>query len=216
MLGIPHNTQIYHITHINNLERIIKKGQIWSDAWRIEKGLECDLIGMSRIKERRLNEIEVSCRPGTMVGEYVPFYFCPRSIMLYILYRKNHPDITYNQGQDEIIHIVADLEKVICYCDQKKISWAFSDVNAGAKYVRFFNDLREMEVLDWNAINSRVWINPKIKEGKQAEFLVKNFFAFELTSLIGVMNSEIQKRVDNILSDRKIELPVKVKRNWYY
>jgi len=40
---------------------------------------------MSTIKARRLYDLEVDCHPGTKVGEYVPFYFCPWSIMLYLL-----------------------------------------------------------------------------------------------------------------------------------
>ncbi len=39
---------------------------------------------MTEIKRRRLFEIDVQCHPDTMVGDYVPFYFCPRSIMLFI------------------------------------------------------------------------------------------------------------------------------------
>jgi ssDNA thymidine ADP-ribosyltransferase, DarT len=28
------------------------------------------------------------------VGEYVPFYFCPRSITLFLLHKGNHVDLT--------------------------------------------------------------------------------------------------------------------------
>jgi len=50
----------------------------------------------------------VKCHPGTKVGQYVPFYFCPRSIMLYILHRGNHPDLDYREGQGPILHLQAD------------------------------------------------------------------------------------------------------------
>ncbi len=39
---------------------------------------------MSEIKRRRVEELEVDCHPGTKVGDYVPFYFCPRSVMLFV------------------------------------------------------------------------------------------------------------------------------------
>jgi hypothetical protein len=58
-------------------------GVLRSDANRIELGLECDVVGMSHIKRRRLQEIEVSCHAGNTRRRYVPFYFCPRSVMLY-------------------------------------------------------------------------------------------------------------------------------------
>jgi hypothetical protein len=76
MSPIPENPKIYHITHVNNMPRIIDHDVLWSDAERIQQGLDCDVVGMSEIKRRRLEEIEVDCHPGTMVGNYVPFYFC--------------------------------------------------------------------------------------------------------------------------------------------
>ena len=85
MSEIPDNPKIYHITHINNLEGILIDKVIWSDAKRLDLGMECEIVGMPKIKKRRLEELEAKCHPGTKVGEYAAFYFCPRSIMLYIL-----------------------------------------------------------------------------------------------------------------------------------
>src|ERR1035441_9461886 len=56
------------------------------DAERIRRAVNCTIVGMSEIKRRRLEELDVHCHPGTKVGEYVPFYFCFRSIMLFLLY----------------------------------------------------------------------------------------------------------------------------------
>ena len=89
MIPPPANPKIYHITHVDNLPAIVQAKGLWSDAKRIELKLDTSVVGMSRIKKRRLEERTVSCWPDTMVGSYVPFYFCPRSIMLYILYRSN-------------------------------------------------------------------------------------------------------------------------------
>ena len=89
----PAQLKIYHITHLRNLTQIVATGGLWSDAGRIERGLDCKIVGMSEIKRRRLEELEVGCHPATKVGQYVPFYFCPRSIMLYILHQGNHPDL---------------------------------------------------------------------------------------------------------------------------
>jgi hypothetical protein len=51
-------------------------------------------VGMSEIKENRMR-LSVKCHDGDTVGEYVPFYFCPRSIMLF---KANHPGLTYRGG----------------------------------------------------------------------------------------------------------------------
>ncbi len=53
---------------------------------------------MPEVVSRR-RRLPVPCHPGTWVGDYVPFYFCPRSVMLYVISRKNHPSLTYRGGQ---------------------------------------------------------------------------------------------------------------------
>ena len=68
---------------------------------------------MSEIKRRRLEELDVKSHPGTKVGQYVPFYFCFRSIMLYLLYQGNHPELTYRGGQRPIIHLEADFNATV-------------------------------------------------------------------------------------------------------
>ncbi|MGH6821494.1 MAG: DarT ssDNA thymidine ADP-ribosyltransferase family protein, partial [Methylocella sp.] len=70
---------------MENLATIVDN-VVWSDAERIQRGLTCTLVGINEIKRRRIDELDVDCYPGTKVGGYVPFYFCPRSIMLYLLH----------------------------------------------------------------------------------------------------------------------------------
>src|SRR5690554_5261580 len=135
----PTDLKIYHITHNDNLSSIVQSGYIYSDAWMFRNSLTVHNIGMSEIKLRRLHQIEVSPYPGTKVGEYVPFYWCPRSVMLYIIYRGNNSDLAYQGGQNPILHLQSDLNKVLTYATQNKIKWAFSPTNAGAYYTRFFN-----------------------------------------------------------------------------
>lgn len=53
---------------------------------------------MSTIKQRRL-ALPVACHAHDHVGDYVPFYLCPRSIMLFVIHCANHPDLTYRCGQ---------------------------------------------------------------------------------------------------------------------
>lgn len=78
----PSSPKIYHITHVDNLVNIVKSGGLLSDATIAQRGGPVQTIGMSGIKQRRINDLEVPCHPGTKVGEYVPFYFCARSVML--------------------------------------------------------------------------------------------------------------------------------------
>ncbi|MGC8530384.1 MAG: DarT ssDNA thymidine ADP-ribosyltransferase family protein, partial [Leptospirillia bacterium] len=56
---------------------------------------------------------------------------------------------------------------------------------------------------------------PTAKEGKQAEFLVREFFPWHLIRRIGVVNEAIKTHVLGIL-DREAHQPmVEVRREWY-
>ncbi|MCP4248043.1 MAG: DUF4433 domain-containing protein, partial [bacterium] len=55
MTRVPTNPKIYHITSVCNLSQIVRAGVLWSDAKRIELGLDCKVVGMSNIKRRRLS-----------------------------------------------------------------------------------------------------------------------------------------------------------------
>lgn len=61
-------------------------------------------IGMNTIKQRRLTELTLSSYPDLFVGQCVPFYFCPRSIMLYVIHRADSEELAYKGGQEPIIH----------------------------------------------------------------------------------------------------------------
>lgn len=100
----PVPTRIYHITHVDNLASILSHDGLLSDAEMIARGGPQVAVGMSTIKQRRLR-LPVKCHAGDYVGDYVPFYFCPRSIMLYLLHMGNHPELSYRGGQGPIVHL---------------------------------------------------------------------------------------------------------------
>ena len=100
--------KIYHILHVDRLASVVAEASLLSDAEIGGEAADGTTIGMGTIKERRLR-LPVDCHPGTHVGEYVPFYFCPRSIMLYVIYKANHPELAYRGGQEPIVHLEADL-----------------------------------------------------------------------------------------------------------
>jgi len=215
MTVVPENPKIYHITHIKNLEGILRDKVVWSDAKRLELGLGCEIVGMSEIKRRRLEELEVKCYSGTMVGEYAPFYFCPRSVMLYILYKGNYLDIDYREGQEPMIHLQADLKTAVKWANDNSIRWAFSDINAGSFPAQFYNDLALLnKVVKWSAVEAVDWREAAIQEYKQAEFLIYESFPWELVEKIGVCNNRARDQVVQKLGNKS--LLVSVETNWYY
>jgi hypothetical protein len=214
--NVPNNPKIYHITHVDNLPQLLQMGMLFSDAERIRQGLNCQLVGISRIKDRRRTEIEVDCHAGTKVGEYVPFYFCPRSIMLYLLHKGNHPDISYRDGQRPIVHLQSDLLAVVRWASSVDRKWAFSRSNAGSRYTEFYADLARLDQVNWEAVESSDFRDSVIKDGKQAEFLLHESFPLNLVEKIGVMEASIGRQVQDIYSGSSILPTVSIEREWYY
>jgi hypothetical protein len=173
-------------------------------------------VGMSGIKARRLYELEVDCHPGTKVGAYVPFYFCPRSVMLYLLYRGNHPNLDYTGGQRPIVHLGADLHEVVQWAEAQGIRWAFSSQNAGARYTHFYNDLNLLDLINWDAVAARDFRDPLVQEGKQAEFLVYEAFPLSLVRSIGAYNRTIAVQAMQTLHGSSYQPLVSVEAEWYY
>jgi hypothetical protein len=172
----PARPKIYHITHVDNLRSIVGEGALVSDAAMIARSSPAAAIGMSTIKERRLS-LPVDCHAGDSVGDYVPFYFCPRSIMLYVIHCRNHPDLSYRNGQGPIVHLEADLHDVVAWANRARRRWAFSLSNAGARYAQFRARIAELDQINWDAIAATDFRSSEVKEGKQAEFLVHDHLA---------------------------------------
>ena len=210
-------TEIFHITHVDNLSQIVKSGGLLSDFRLNQERLESMNrrvnIGYEDIKNRRLT-LPVSSHPGTMVGEYVPFYFCPRSVMLYVIHRC-HPKLCYQGGQGEIVHLVSTVQSAVNASVDRP--WAFSDGNAGAFYTRFYNSLDQLDrVIDWDAVNSSDWRDPAIKEKKQAEFLVHDHFPWTSIHQIGVYEENIALRVQHAFENHSHHPEVIIRPKWYY
>jgi hypothetical protein len=205
---------IYHITHLANLASIVAAGELWSDAERIRRRHSHENVGLSVIKAMRLRRL-VDCHPGTMVGEYVPFFLCPRSMMLYVLHRGNRPGLDYTDGQRPIVHLVADMESVVAWANKRNINWAFTNRNAATAYAEFFADLEQLDQINWDAVLATDFGDAQIKDGKQAEFLVHRQFPWELVDRIGVIDEAMAQQVRTALGDAERPL-VEVRRDWYY
>ena len=205
---------IFHITHLDNFPSILKDQCLWSDCDLLKSQNRRTVIGFDTIKRRRLEELPVSCHPSTNVGHYVPFYFCPRSPMLYVIHCRN-AELTYQAGQDRIAHLVSRIDIAIENAAGRP--WAFSDGNAGARYARFSNDLLQFDhFVDRNAVQATYWSDPTVKERKQAEFLVHQQFPWTGFLTIGVINQSVADEVRRLLASQVHRPEVAVKRDWYF
>lgn len=217
----PAQPKIYHIVHVDRLSSIIADGCLWCDAEIMRRTSAGTSIGMNKIKQRRLDELTLASYPDLHVGDCVPFYFCPRSIMLYLIHQANHEELTYRGGQEPIIHLQADLHTSVAWADQQgQQRWVFTLSNAGSRYFEDRCDLKQLHEINWSAVQANQWsgsgIDPLIKEGKQAEFLIEHHFPWHLVESIGVRSQSVYQQVIQALQVANHKPKTEIKPKWYY
>jgi len=201
---------------MENIASIVKDGALHSEARCHKASMTSVNIGIAEIKRRRLEDIVVRCCPGTRVGDYVPFYFCPRSVMLYIIYKGNHPDVRVAGGQYEIVHLECDLSASLEWADKNGIQWAFSTSNAGALYTQFYNRVEQLELIDWDSVQAHNFTNPDIKERKQAEFLFYDTYPLHLIERFGIIDGKQAGKLAGMLQGTEFASRISVEPSWYY
>ncbi len=211
-MPVPARPKIYHICHVDRLPSIVAGGLL-SDAEVQRLAPPGTVIGMGNIKQRRLTELTLTSHPGLYVGQCAPFYFCPRSVMLFLIHRRN-PALTYKGGQAPIVHLEADLNDAVAWAQATGRRWAFTLSNAGSYYFEDRTDLAQLDQVDWSAVATTQW--PAVKERKQAEFLVEQSFPWQLIERIGVYSAAIHTQVAHALPVGGHRPPVAVLPAWYY
>lgn len=204
-------TLIYRMINYKNLNDLLTYGIYCSNSQnQIQNYLN---IGDASLIGRR-STLQVPVYPNGVLHDYVPFYFCPRSPMLYIIHK--NPQI-YNTLQSDIIYLVSSVEKI----ENAGLQYVFTDGHAYLNYTNFFNQKSYLINLDWKVINSNKWFNnppsdPDRKTRKQAEFLVYKSLPIECLTQIGVYDQNILTHIQSILLKYSITLNVSIERSWYY
>lgn len=208
-------TYIYHITNVENLPGILASGGLWSDLEREARGVANINIAHDHIKERR-RKTAVLAGPGGVVADYVPFYYCPRSPMLYSIYSGNVAG--YEGGQKSVVYLCSPIEAV-----RQKVQWCASTGHTDiTSLCTFFDTIEQFSLLDWDAIGSKSWGFPHftqdsdLKRRKQAEFLVYKFFPWDLLTGIGVMDEDVRDIVQSHIKDADHKPKIAITRAWYY
>lgn len=207
-MHLPSNTYIFHITDIANIPAILAAGGLHSDADISRAGGPQTQIGYGHIKARRMHEYRVDCCDNRFVGEFVPFYFCPRSVMLYTVNRGNAGRPA--GCQSTIVHLVSTVEIGINLGHQ----WAISDGNAGAAHAAFSRNSSSLNELDWSSIEANSWGGRTHQ--KAAEFLIADFFPWNAIFGIGCHNDEVSAQVSDLLAPHAHKPQVETTPNWYY
>ena len=212
-MAAPIPTPVYHLTHIDNLASIIQSGGCLSFNQMQNQGIGHVSVAYDNIQDRRARTL-VPCGPGGCLHDHVPFFFAPRPPMLYAIHGGSVEG--YEQGQIPLIYLVTKAQTV----NNSGSAWVFTDGHATMAFTEFFDDLKNLDKIDWEVMESQYWNDtptlPDRKRRRQAEFLIKDSCPWELFSEIGVINSRMESRVKMMLENSMHQPIVQIHRKWYY
>ena len=204
----------YRITHIDNLRLLIQNGIVNKNhpnasEYYIEIGNR-EIIDVRSVLPVKISEYG-------MIGEYVPFYFTPKSIMLFnILTGYWHP-LVPQRKRDEIIVIRCLIENL-----KQLPKWFFTDGQANIRdgSVKHYNDLSYLYKIDWNIIqqsdfskNTNDFERPR---RYQAEFLVHHEVPFSNIESLNVYDQQTAIKVNTILNENNINLAVNIQPQYFF
>ena len=136
--------------------------------------------------------------------------------MLYVIWKRNHSELEYLGGQGPIVHLEADLHRVVEWARINSRRWAFTTANASTSYFDDYADLSHLNKIDWDAVSARWWPDPPVKESKQAEFLLEYSLPWELVDRIAISTNNLYNVIQNALGGGQHRPAVVVKPGWYY
>lgn len=210
---VPNPTWIYHFTHYENLSSILEHDGLHAVKTMHGGAVSYRDIAYSDVQDKRANTI-VPVEPRGVLHDYVPFYFAPRSPMLYTIHRGNVPQ--HKEGQEPLIYLVSTVQCVV----DEGLPFVFTEGHGIMKISRFFNDENQLDNVDWQLMKSQFWNDtdddPDRKRRRQAEFLVYEFFPWTSIIGIGTYDEDIKAKVENMMSNKEYKPQVKTKRQWYY
>ena len=191
------NRSVYHFTHIDNLENLLKTGFLANNHAQFPR-LDHKSIAATGIQKRRA-DMSVTCGPEGKVHDYVPLYFGSISPMLLgVINAKNvdQMDILYFEFPISLIH-------------REDVVFTDASANTGAP-PNFFSNPEDLNKLNWPAIDSMKWANisDEFRHQRMAELLVHRSLPLTSASRCIVWNEEIRNKVKQLIAETSAKFPI--------
>ncbi|MEM9419072.1 MAG: DUF4433 domain-containing protein [Planctomycetota bacterium] len=207
----PDQYRVFRITHVDNI------------PWILDNGLHCESsdvrdenyvsIGMADlISKRRRRSVPVD--PGGVLADYVPFYFTPKSIMLYNI-KTGYNGVT-RRPNDEIVLLVSRLPQL----SDAGVKYIFTDGHAYPTETEYFDDDNDLDQVDWELLYTCDFERDPNDPGKltryQAEALVYQHVPVDALTGIVCNSDRVKKRLQQQIDDRGLGYGVVTRPRWYF
>jgi hypothetical protein len=203
------------MTRIERLPSVIEHGLLPDNTCRRRQitGVE---IGYDHIKQRRARRV-VPCGAGGTLGDYVPFYFAPRSPMLYAI--TGGLVSAEAACTEQIVYLVSSTQTL----RKAGLTVIASNRHAELGYAEMTDrdgDLDGDGFIDWPLMTATYWNNtsaaPDRKERRQAECLVHPHVPWQVIEGIATKTERARAQVERLLGTAGQSTPVVVSAEWYF
>jgi hypothetical protein len=203
------------MTRIERLPSVIEHGLLPDNVCKRRQitGVE---IGYDHIKQRRALRV-VPCGAGGTLGDYVPFYFAPRSPMLYAI---THGLVSAEAAcTEQIVYLLSSTQTL----RRAGLTVVASNRHAELGYAAMTDhdgDLDGNDFIDWPLMTARYWNNtpdaPDRKERRQAECLVHPRAPWQVIEGLAMKTEHARDQVELLLDRAGQSTPVVVSAEWYF
>lgn len=202
---------IYRIFHQGNLRWILRKGIPCRSHTEQDSGF-VNIGNRDLISKRSHRQVPVA--PGGTLSDYVPFYFCTHSVMLFNLHTGRVEGVDVRQS--DIVYAVSSIERL----QALGLPFLFTDRHAYVESAVFSSNPGELPKLDWSLIKSRDFKrdpeDPTKLERRAAECLVHRQVPVGALLGLACFDEETRGRIQAILQEVGSSLPVRSKPDWYF
>lgn len=196
----------YRMTHIDNIEDILNVGLVRSSSPKANPSYVS--IGDKTAIETRKHRVLAD---GSNIGEYIPFYFGPRTPMLYVI--QNGYNNVQRRSAEEIVYCVIAIRDIL----ETDIPCIFTDGHALNKISKIYPkkflseidkyvNFKDVYIRDWNDA-------PDAKRLKEAELLIKADLDAHFIRYFLVYNEEAKQK---LLSLRILDSMIRIVPQFYF
>lgn len=213
-MAIPELKKIwlYRIVHIDNIEYLLEHGMFHRSHPNAD--LAYINIGDNTLIRQRDDYDVLIDPPNGLLGKYIPFYFGKLSPMLLNI-KTGHRGIV-KRPQEEIVYICCNVGDIIECCG----SWCFTDGHAKNALTTFYNDISNLDLIDFDLVKARYWHNTELDldrmRKKQAEFLVKSHVPPQCIRNIVVYDEKANEKITKLVNESKSDIVVHTSKSFYY
>ncbi len=210
---VPARVILYRITHYLNLPDIVGRGMFCANHPDAPQGAVG--IGNSDLISGRGTKL-LTVAPGGVLNDYVPFYLGTHSPMLLNIITGYRAPRVPKRPQREIVYVCSELSRA----SDLYLPYVFTDGHAYIKISKQFNDVIDLNKLNWDIIKAKQWSDTEEdndrQRRKEAEFLIYQHVPVEAIISIVVYDQKMADWVSLLLVGAGVNFSVHVLPKWYY